>query len=240
MILLVQQWATEFMVKYPGIALYTDGGGTGDGISALIDGSADIAAGSRPMNSDEIRRLAERYQSIGVSLLTAKDALSIFVHPDNPVSQLSSDQIKKIFTGEITSWLEVGGNDMPVTVYNREPNSGTYVFLKEHLLLGSEFTPDHRTMPGSQALVRAVAQDSAGIGYSTSAYIRDVKTLAVDGIAPSLDNVQNGSYPLSRYFYLYTPFSPAGNIKTFIDWVISEEGQRTAQQSGYIPLYDLP
>jgi len=240
MVLLLQSWAAEFMSKHPDISVYTEGGGTGDGIKALIDGSIDIAAGSRPMNAEEIRNLAERYRSVGLSLLTARDALSIIVHPDNPVSQLSGDQIKKIFTGEIVSWKEVGGMDAPVTVYSREPNSGTFVFFEEHILLGKEFTPNYRTKAGAQALVHAVAGDVTGIGYTASAYVRGVKSIDIDGISAAPENVRNGTYPVSRYFYLYSVHQPEGEIKQFFDWVLSEEGQGVVKRNGYITLYDIP
>lgn len=240
MALLTLRLAEAFMKDHPDISVYADGGGTGGGISAMIDGSIDIAACSRPLSSEEVQQLATRYLTLGVSIMIARDALSIIVHPSNRLTSLSSEHIEKIYLGHIDSWDEAGGDTIPIAAYSREPNSGTYVYFEEHALLGKSFGSHIRMMPGAQALVRAVAQDSGGIGYSTSAYIREVKTLSVNGIPPSTENVRNGTYPLSRYFYLYTPFSPDGTIKTFIDWVISEEGQRIVQQSGYIPLYDLP
>ncbi|MHB1051270.1 MAG: phosphate ABC transporter substrate-binding protein [Bacteroidota bacterium] len=240
MALLTQRLAEAFMKVHPDISVYAEGGGTGDGISAMINGSIDIASCSRPLSSEEVQQLASQFRTLGVSVMIARDALSIIVHPSNGLTTLTYDHIEKIYTGDIVSWNDAGSTKTPIVAYSREPNSGTYVYFEEHVLLGKPFGSHIRMMPGAQALVRAVAQDSAGIGYSTSAYIQDVKTLAVDGITPSVDNVRNGTYPIARYFYLYTPFIPEGNIKIFIDWVISEEGQDIVQKSGYIPLYDLP
>lgn len=239
MLLLVQRLSEQFMLRHPGISILVEGGGSGSGIQALVAGSADVCASSRPFTPEEVHQLANKFRSIGVSILAAKDALSIVVHPSNPVSTLSFQQITDIFTGAVTNWNQIGGINAPITVYGRESNSGTYLYFEEHVLLGKEYLEDCSVVPGARAMISAVAQDSTAIGYSTAAYTAQVKTIAINGVLPSADNIRHGSYPIIRYLYFYTVQQPEGTIKQFLDWVVSTEGQRTAQANGYIPLYPV-
>lgn len=237
MLLLVQRLADQYMLQHPGISIDVEGGGSGSGIRSLIDGKIDLCATSRPLSPDEVRQLAQKYQSIGVSILCAKDALNIVVHPSNPVSGLSLRQIVDLFTGAQTNWKDVGGADLPVTLYGRESNSGTFLYFEDHVLLGEKYSDASIVEPGARALIDAVAHDSSAIGYSTSVYSGTVKSLAVGGVLPTPDNIRNGTYPITRYLYFYTVYQPEGEIKRFLDWVVSKEGQRTATVNGYIPLY---
>ncbi|MCK9408245.1 MAG: substrate-binding domain-containing protein, partial [Bacteroidetes bacterium] len=139
MLLLVQQLADQFMVQHSGVSITVNGGGSGAGIRSLIDGSVEICATSRPLTPEEVRQLAQKYQSVGVSILVAKDALNIVVHPSNRVSDLSVRQVVDIFTGSTKWWNEIGGDDMPITVYGRETNSGTFLYFEEHVLLGAKY-----------------------------------------------------------------------------------------------------
>jgi phosphate transport system substrate-binding protein len=239
MLLLVQRLADQFMQQQAGIPIAVEGGGSGAGIQALIDGSIEICATSRPLRPDEVRLLAQRYRSIGVSILSAKDALNIVVHPSNAVASLSLQQLVDIFTGVVTNWKEVGGADLPITVYGRESNSGTYLYFEEHVLLGAEYTDECEVVPGARALISAVTNDPAAISYSTSAYAGQVKSVAIGGVLPTAENVRNGSYPVTRYLYFYTVHQPEGTIKQFLDWVVSKEGQRVSQANGYTPLYSV-
>lgn len=235
---LVQRWAEAFMTAHPDIAVYVEGGGSATGIQALIRGSANICASSRPMLAEEIKELMERRGSLGITILTARDALSIYVHPDNPVQNLSVEELRGIFTGRVTGWREVGGTDEPILVVNREPNSGTFLFFEEHVLLGAMYAPRAVTRPGTRGVVEAVRQNRNAIGYGGFAYAVDVRQCSVDGIEPTPENVQNGSYPIARYLYLYTVAPPKGILKQFTDWILSREGQRIVREVGYIPLYE--
>lgn len=239
MLLLVQRLAEKYMQQHPRSSIAVEGGGSGAGITALIEGTVELCAASRPLAPNEVTQLAARYRSIGVSILCAKDALNIITHPSNPVASLTVRQLIGIFTGEITNWSQAGGNDLPVTVYGRESNSGTYLYFEDHVLLGAAYTPSVRVVPGARALVQAVANDSSAIGYSTSVYAERVHSVAVEGVAPTAENVRNGTYPVTRYLYFYSIHQPAGEVKRFLDWVVSAEGQRVAAANGYTALYSI-
>ncbi len=238
MLLMAQRLSETFMTLHSDVSLYVEGGGSGSGIQSLLEGKIDICTSSRPMSSGEIQQLSNRFNSIGMSIICAKDALGIIVHPSNPVSNLSLIEIKKIFTGEITNWKDVGGADKPITVYSREPNSGTYVYLEEHILYGEPYVKNCIMTPGARALTDAVIQDSFAIGYSTNVYANNVKILSVNNLPPTADNIRKGFYPISRYLYLYTIQPPEGLKKEFIEWIISRDGQNIIKKIGYIPLFD--
>lgn len=238
MFLLVQKWADEFMRLHKDVSLYVEGGGSRSGIKALIDGTIDICATSRPLTSEEVQMLAKEHRSIGVSIFGAKDALGIFVHQTNPVSNLSLEQLKKIFTGEIINWKEVGGYDSPITIYSREPNSGTYMYFEDHILLGEQYSSNCIVALGTKNLIESVSKDSFSIGYGTFVYANNVKLLSINGISQTTENVRNGTYPISRYLYFYTVNIPEGSQKSFLDWIVSPEGQKIVKEIGYVPLYE--
>jgi phosphate transport system substrate-binding protein len=238
MLRLVQRWAESFMLENPDISVYSEGGGSGSGIKALIDGSVEICAASRPWQPDEIRTLVEKKGSLGTSILTARDALSIYLNPDNPVKDLSMAEVRSIFSGDTKNWRTVAGRDEPIVMLNREPNSGTYLFFEEHVLLGGEFRSDVKNVPTTAAIVHEVLANRRAVAYGGMAYGQQLYHCTIDGIEPTADNVRNGKYPISRYLYLYTVRHPQGNIKRFVDWVLGKEGQRIVQEVGYIPLYD--
>jgi phosphate transport system substrate-binding protein len=239
MLRLTERWAEEFMRQHPGVTVTVEGGGTERGVRALVEGSTDFAAASRPIPPEAVARLAREYRSLGFSVLTARDALCFYTHMDNPVFTLSTEQLVGIFSGRITRWSEVGGEDAPIRVLSRDPNSGTHVYLEEHLLQGGTVTDQATVLPGTAAIVREVSRDVYAIGYGGLAYGENVYDLDVDGVAPFPENVRNGRYPISRYLYLYAIRSPEGVQKRFIDWVLGPEGQRIVQEVGYVPLYDV-
>ena len=239
MLNLVQRWAEAFMLRNPGVSVYTEGGGSRTGIAALIDGKVDIAAVSRPLQADEIRELVEKQNSLGISVLCAKDALSVYLNLQNPVRNLTSQQIRDVFTGKISSWRDLGGEDATISVIGRTPNSGTYLFFEEHILLGTPYRDGVLALSTTEAVVDAVAKDRYAIGYGGMAYGQNVFHAFVDGVEPSGENVRNGDYPLARYLYLYTAQKPTAELKKFIDWVLGREGQAIVQQIGYIPLYPV-
>jgi phosphate transport system substrate-binding protein len=243
MVILAQRWAEVYMTSHPGAVVQVTGGGSGTGIAALINGTTDLCMASRPMKPDERLKLRDRYQSMGVEIPVALDGLSVYVSEDNPVKALTIEQLRALYTGQITNWKQVGGRDAIVVLYGRENSSGTYVYFKDHVLLGHDYAARTQTLPGTAAVVNAVAHDPNGIGYGGAAYAKGVRELAVrskpDGpaIAPSAATVHDRSYPLTRELYLYARNKPAGDAKKFVDWVLSSEGQSIATRVGYFPLH---
>ena len=242
MVILAQRWAEVYMSKHPGVTVQVTGGGSGVGISALINGTTDICNASRPMKQSEIDKLKARFNVLGIEIKTAKDGLSLYLNETNPVQELSLDQLKKIYTGETTNWKDVGGPDAKIILYGRENSSGTYVYFKDNVLGGADFSPMTQTMPGTAAVVNAVAKDKYGIGYGGAAYGKGIKYAKVKKDAgskayePTEENVKSGMYPISRYLYMYTRNRPTGALKEYIDWILSAEGQQIVTKVGYFPV----
>ncbi len=236
MMILASRWAEEYMKLHPSISVYVEGVGTESGIKALINGDVDICLASRPMRPAEVKLLAERFGKIGMSFLVAKDALSIYLHPANPVKNLSTVQLKKIFRGEIQNWHEVGGIDAPIKIYIRPPNSGTYLYFKEHVLDGEAYTSNVQNFLTTRALVEAIALNSDAIGFGGVAYGPRIKHCKINGIDASIENIQKDTYPIIRYLYLYTVDTPVGPIKALIDWIL-RDGQKIVTEVGYVSLW---
>ncbi|MCI0330956.1 MAG: phosphate ABC transporter substrate-binding protein [candidate division Zixibacteria bacterium] len=242
MVILGQRWAEIYMQKTPGAVVQVTGGGSGTGIAALINGTTDICQASRPMKGSEKTKLKERYFTQGIELPVAKDGLAVYLHETNPVEALSLEQLKAIYTAKITNWKEVGGADARIILYGRENNSGTYVFFKDNVLTGADFAPTTATLPGTAAVVNAVAKDKNGIGYGGAAYAKGIKFCKVsektggEAFGPDLETVQSGQYPLARDLYWYFRTKPAGDIKKLVDWVLSPEGQAVVSEVGYFPV----
>lgn len=242
LVILAQRWAEKYMTANPGSVIQVTGGGSGVGIAALINGTTDIATASRAMKQDEKLKLRDRYQTMGIEIPVAKDGLSVYVHESSTIKELSFDQLRDIYMGKITNWKQVGGPDVRITLYGRENSSGTYVYFKDEVLLGEDFAAQCQTLPGTAAVVNAVAQDPNGIGYGGAAYAKGVRECAVrkdaasPAVLPGKDTVKDGSYPLSRPLFFYTRKSPAGDTKKFIDWVLSDEGQAIVTEVGYFPV----
>jgi phosphate transport system substrate-binding protein len=240
MVILGPRWAEEYMKLNPGTVVQVTGGGSGTGISALINGTTDICAASRPMKSEERKQLKEKYGSSGIEIKTAIDGLSIYVHPSNPVRELTLEQLKEIYTGKTRNWKAVGGPDAPILLYGRENNSGTYAYFKEEVLRGADFAPQCQSLPGTASVVNAVTKDKSGIGYGGVAFGKGVKELklradsASKALEPSQENIKRGTYPLSRYLYLYVRNQPTGEMKQYIDWILGAEGQRLVSDVGFV------
>jgi len=241
MVIMAQRWAEAYMAKHPGTVVQVTGGGSGTGISALINGTTDICNASRPMKAAERAKLKERFATLGVEIKSAKDGLSVYVNDASAVQSLTIDQLRDIYLGKITNWKQVGGRDAKIIVYGRENNSGTYTFFKDHVLGGKDYVANMQSMPGTAAVVNAVSKDANGIGYGGMAYAKGIRILSLKkdasspAVAPSGATVGNGTYPLSRYLYMYTANRPAGAVKEYIDWILSPEGQAIATQVGYFP-----
>ena len=244
-------WAEDFMKVNPDVSIAVSGPGSGVGIAALIDGTTDIAQASRPMKSSEYDQAREKGRD-PVEITVAMDALSVIVHPSNPVSELTIAQLSGIFSGHITNWNEVGGNDAPIVALSRDTNSGTHVFFKEQVVQMRGTDKEDKTLeygtkvlllPSTKEGVDEVAGNENAIFYPGLGYLTDeVKPLAIratpdsPAVLPGVEAAQDGSYPISRGLYYYTDGEPAGIIKTFIDYCLSAEGQNRVTESGYVPL----
>jgi phosphate transport system substrate-binding protein len=242
MVLLAQRWAEVYMSKHANMTIQVTGGGSGTGISALINGTTDICNASRPMKPSEKQKLKQRFNSLGVEIKAARDGLSVYVNESNPVKELTLDQVRRIYVGEITNWKEVGGDDGRIILYSRENNSGTYVYFKDNILNGKDYAPNTQSLPGTAAVVNAVAKDKNGIGYGGAAYGKGIREVAMKvdenspAYSPSEENVQSGKYPVTRFLFMYVRSRPTGATKDYIDWILSDEGQAVVASVGYFPL----
>lgn len=245
MVILAQRWAEQYMVAHPDITIQVTGGGSGTGISALINGTTDICNASRPMKKSEKEKLKQRFSTLGVEIKTARDGLAVYLNEENPVHELTLAQIKSIYTGRISNWKEVGGPDARIILYGRENNSGTYVYFRDVVLEGEDYAASTQNMPGTAAVVNAVAKDRNGIGYGGAAYARGIRYARVKqnesspGYEPTFENVMSGNYPISRYLYMYLRSKPTGALKAYIDWILSDEGQSIVNTVGYFPVRAL-
>ncbi|MEO7992981.1 MAG: PstS family phosphate ABC transporter substrate-binding protein [bacterium] len=251
MILIAQRWAEVYMQAHPEVTVQVTGGGSGTGIAAVIDGTCNLANASRPIKAEEVQQGQTKGSAI-IEHKVALDALCVVVNAANPVKDLSLAQVKAIFTGAITNWSAVGGADEPIICYARESNSGTYSFFKEHILKDADFLATAQTMPGTAALATAVAKDSKGIGFGGAAYFGKRTDIHVVGIKLEKDSlaltpllpdgavdeaaIRSLTYPISRYLYCYTAGEPTGDLKAYLDWILSDEGQQLARELEYVPL----
>ena len=242
MVILGQRWAEAYMESHKGVIIQVTGGGSGTGIAALINGTTDVAQSSRSIKDEEQKQIAGRDDEKAHEMVMARDGLAIYVHESNPITEISIPQLKAIYTGEATNWSQLGGPNAPIVVYGRENNSGTYVYFKEHVLENGDFAAGVQTLPGTAAVVNAVAQDKNAIGYGGAAYGKGVRELAVKkddstpGVKPSLATVADGSYPISRPLFWYTRRPPTGALSEFVTWAQSDEGQKIVTEVGYFPI----
>ena len=241
MVILSQQWAELYMKKHPETTIQVTGGGSGVGLAALINGSTEIANSSRPIKPTELEKIKAKYSKNAIEIPCAKDGLSVFLNKGNKVSELTIQQLGDIFSGKITNWKSVGGNDAKIQLYGRESSSGTFEFFKEHVVK-TDFSPTCQTLPGTAAIVNAVKKDKYSIGYGGAAYAEDVKDCKVKkdakskGVLPTAATIKNKTYPISRYLYMYLKSKPTGETKAFIDWILSVEGQSIIAGVGYFPV----
>jgi phosphate transport system substrate-binding protein len=240
MLELTENLAEAYMKKHPGISIYVDGGGTAEGVRALIRGDVDISTASRNLKPDEAKLLAEYYEALGMFFLIAKDALSIYLNPDNPVKNLTIEQLKGIYQGKITSWIELGGKDDPIIPVIRNPNSGTYLYFKQHILEGDDYCEDAVVQATTRSVIQFVEDHINAIGYGGMGFSSEVFHAKIEGIEPSEKNAQNDTYPIARYLHFFTTREPKGAVKYFIDWVLTLEGQKIIRESGFIPLWEVP
>ncbi len=240
-------WAEAYQEVHSNIRISVTGGGSGTGIASLVNGTVSIANASRAIKKEELAE-AEKNNIKPFETVIARDAIAVIINPENPVNELTIQQISDIYSGKITNWLEVGGEDRPIVKLSRETNSGTHVyFLEEVLRLGSKenkalFSTDTLLLPSSEGITSEVRDNPNAIGYDGLGYvIPEVKVIAVakiagDYVMPSAKTVNDGTYPIARDLYMYTNGEPKGEIKNYIDWIISPEAQKIVTNLGFVPI----
>lgn len=242
-------WAEYYQGEYPDVRISVTGGGSGTGIASLINGTVDIANASRQIKQEEI----EEAQSNGVDpveFVIARDAIAVIVNPENPVNQLTLQQISDMYSGKINNWSEVGGDDRPIVRLSRETNSGTHVYFLETVLRLSDkenktlFSRDTLLLPSSEGIIAEVRQNPNAIGYDGLGYVPpDLKMIAIaeeaggEYVLPAVETVNDATYPIARDLYMYTAGEPTGTVKIYLDWIInSDEAQGIVKELGFVPI----
>jgi phosphate transport system substrate-binding protein len=233
-------WSEAFMDENPGVDISVQGGGSGTGIAALINGTVDFANSSRDIKDEEVTQ-AEGKGITPVEHKVAIDGIAVVVNPANGVEGLTLEQLGAIFRGEITNWSEVGGADANIVVLSRDSSSGTYEYFKEAGVAAenkdAEYAAAAKLLPSNQAIADEVKANKAGIGYVGLGYLTgDVKVVAIDGVKASIGTAADGSYPISRYLYMYSNGEPDGVMKAYLDWIRGAVGQKLVEDEGFVPL----
>ncbi|MCL2389911.1 MAG: phosphate ABC transporter substrate-binding protein [Endomicrobia bacterium] len=245
---LVQVWAERFVENNPSCNIGVTGGGSGTGFAALLNNTCDIAMSSREIEEKEKIKATEKNIN-PVEHMVGLDGLAILINKNNPVDKLTLEQLRDIFMAKITNWKEIGGEDRKIVILSRESNSGTHMFFKEHVLRHKdkkskeEFSPRALLMPSSQAIYDEVYQNPNALGYVGMGYINDkVKAVLVainensEYFYPNVENVMTGQYPISRPLYLYTDGDPHDVVEKFIEYALSDEGQKIVAETDFVPI----
>jgi phosphate transport system substrate-binding protein len=241
-------WAETYQAEHADVRISVTGGGSGTGIAALINGTVDIANASRKIKDEEIAEA----QGKGVNPLEhiiARDAIAVIVNQENPVSELTLQQISDIYSGKITNWMDVGGEDRPIVKLSRETNSGTHVYFLETVLrLGNKedktlFSTDTLLLPSSEGIISEVRSNPNAIGYDGLGYVpEDLKMIAIAEeaggayVLPAIATVNDKTYPIARDLYMYTDGEPTGVVKDYLDWMLSAEAQEIVAELGFVPV----
>lgn len=240
-------WAEEYQGLHSDVRISVTGGGSGTGIASLINNTVDIANASRQIKGEEIESAQENGVD-PVEYVIARDAIAVIVNPENPVQDLTIEQISAIYSGEINNWSVLGGEDRPIVRLSRETNSGTHVYFLENVLRMGEdidllFSTDTLLLPSSEGIIQEVSQNPNAIGYDGLGYVTDdVKVVGVaagdgeDYIYPSLETVNAGLYPIARELYMYTNGEPEGALKEYMDWIFTDEAQQIVADLGFVPI----
>lgn len=245
-------WAERYQIAHPDVRISVTGGGSGTGIASLINGTVDLANASRQIKEEEI----EEAKSNGIDPIEhviARDAIAVIVNPENPVVELTLQQVSDIYSGKIDNWSEVGGDDRPIVRLSRETNSGTHVYFLETVLrLGDGenktlFSTNTLLLPSSEGIISEVRQNPNAIGYDGLGYVpHDLKVIAIakeEGggyVLPSIPTVNDKTYPIARDLYMYTDGEPAGIVKEYLDWILSSEAQEIVAELGFVPVESNP
>ncbi len=254
MVNLVQILAEEYMGRTPGAAIAVSGGGSGTGITGLINQTCDLANSSREWKSKEIDQAWEK----GVSprfFVVAVDGLSIVVNEKNPLEKLTVAQVGALYRGDVKSWKAVGGPDQAVSLYGRQSNSGTYVFMQEFVLGNKNFSADMKEMNGNAQIIEGIIQDEGAVGYVGVGYLHDqtgrirkgLKVLEISkepggpGFLPTdKAAVDSGAYPISRPLYMATNGKPKADVARFLAWIVGPEGQAIVEREGFFTVGEGP
>lgn len=241
---LVQRLAEVYMEENPGKYIAVTGGGSGTGIAALINEKCDIANASRLMKDKEIGMAQDRNVS-PKRIVIALDGLSVITHPDNPVTQLTKDQIGAIFRGDIKNWKDVGGPDAPIALYGRQSNSGTFVFFQDFVLKG-DYSQKMKRMNGNAQIVEGIRKDKNAIGYVGVGYLKDASDLSVIKVASqpggeyasplNAADVKSGKYPLVRPLNQYVDGRPSAAVAEFLKFELGPRGQEIVLEEGFFPI----
>jgi phosphate transport system substrate-binding protein len=248
MVNLALAWSEQYQKENPTVSILVSGGGSGTGIASLINGTVDIANASRKIKAEEIAE-AKKNGNDPVEFVVARDAIAVIVHPQNPITKLTKQQISDIYSGKYTNWSQLGGEDRPIVRVSRETNSGTHVyFLEQVLRLGEKdnktlFATDTLLLPSSQGITSEVSLNPNAIGYDGLGYVTpEVKVIAVANdelsayVLPSAETVNAGEYPIARDLYVYTDGQPTPLIQQYLDWIRSPAGQEIVLVNGFVPI----
>jgi phosphate transport system substrate-binding protein len=241
-------WAEQYQIEHPEIRISVTGGGSGTGLAALLNGTVGIANASRKISADELTQ-AEAKGIKPVEHIIARDAIAVIVNPENPVSQLTLQQISDIYSGKIVNWKEVGGDDRPIVRLSRETNSGTHVYFLETVLrLGDKknktlFSMNTLLLPSSEGIINELRSNPNAIGYDGLGYVpKDLKMIAIAKqagqpyVLPSIATVNDKSYAIARDLYMYTSGEAKGAEKDYLDWIVSAEAQAIVAKLGFVPI----
>jgi phosphate transport system substrate-binding protein len=248
MVNLALAWAEKYQQLYPNVEISVTGGGSGTGIAALINGTVDIANASRQIKKEEIQQAKDNGGN-PVEFVVARDAIAVIVNPENPVNQLTLQQISDIYSGKISNWKEVGGDDRVIVRLSRETNSGTHVFFLENVIrMGDSknttlFSTDTLLLPSSEGITAETRDNPNVIGYDGLGYVTpDVKVIAVARdstgpfVLPSAETVNNKKYPIARDLYMYTYHPPTGTVADYIKWIMTDNAQAIVTKLGFVPI----
>ncbi|MEA4883934.1 MAG: phosphate ABC transporter substrate-binding protein [Clostridia bacterium] len=239
---IVQRMAEEFMKENPSVSMSVRGGGSGNGLAALIDSTVQIAMASRFIKPEEVKR-AIANDVYPVPFRIALDGIAVVVNSKNPVDKLTLAQLKSVYTGEITNWKQLGGPDLKIVAVSRDTSSGTYEVYEELVMKGARVAPDALLQASNGAVVDVVSRTPGAIGYVGLGYLasnlKAVKVGVSDKayVQPSLASVQSGQYPIARNLYVFTKDWPTGDSARFIDFMLSPAGQKVVREEGFVPLW---
>ncbi len=241
-------WAEKYQDLHSEIRISVTGGGSGTGIASLINNTVDIANASRQIKTEEIESAQENGVD-PVEYVIARDAIAVIINPENPVQELTIEQVSAIYSGQINNWSDLGGEDRPIVRLSRETNSGTHVYFLENVLrMGDSdsdllFSTDTLLLPSSEGIIQEVSQNPNAIGYDGLGYVTDdVKVVAIaadsdsEYVFPSVETVNTGMYPIARELYMYTNGEPEGELKNYMDWIFSDEAQQIVADLGFVPI----
>lgn len=245
MVHLVTTWAEAYGKDRRDVEISVTGGGSGTGVSALLNRTTDICAASRDMTAEEKQKAEQKGLRL-VERAVARDGIAVIVHPSNPVNELTIEQLRKIYIGASANWRDVGGADGGFVILSRETSSGTYVFFQEHVLNKQDYTPKARLMPATSAIIQSVSEDALAIGYVGLGYALEakgkVKVLRIKAkddapsVEPSEDTVRSGAYSISRPLYFYMDDAASASAKAFVEFCLSERGQAIVREVGFVPV----